>query len=233
MSASTSSALDLRSTQLPADEDGGPTKVTERRDGTRGRDAIAQRDVHDGAESDARLMQRYGTGDHEAFQLLYCRYRGPLLRFITRLVGNSDEANEIFQEVWTAVIHGRRSYRPTAKFSTYLFSVAHRRLRDRQRRYSRWLSAFRDAEPPPTPEEVVDDRVTLPEIGIHGEQLRRALHAAIDSLPPPQREVFLLKAENAMSLEEIAVATGAKLEATKSRLRYAVARLRAQLRSWK
>ena len=52
------------------------------------------------------------------------------------------------------------------------------------------------------------------------------------SLPPPQRAVFLLKAEADLSLEEIAAATGAGIEATKSRMRYAVARLRAQLATW-
>ncbi len=177
-------------------------------------------------------MQRYCAGDQEAFKLLYSRYRAPLLRFVTKLVGNSDEADEIFQEVWTAVIRGRRSYRPTAKFSTYLFSIAHRRLQDRQRRYGRWAAIFRNSAPPLAPEEFVDDKATLPESRIHDVQLSKALLAAIDALPPLQREVFLLKAEAGMSLEEIAVATGSKLEATKSRLRYAVARLRARLRGW-
>jgi RNA polymerase sigma-70 factor (ECF subfamily) len=177
-------------------------------------------------------MQRYCAGDQEAFQLLYSHYRAPLRRFITKLTGNPDEADEIFQEVWTAVIHGRRSYRPTAKFSTHLFSIAHRRLQDRQRRYGRRAAAFDDSNPPPVTEERVDELSILPESCVHNAQLHQALLMAIDALPPLQREVFLLKAETDMTLEEIAAATGAKLEATKSRLRYAVVRLRAQLRDW-
>ena len=92
---------------------------------------------------------------------------------------------------------------------------------------------FDDSAPPPTPEELADDMTVLPESCIHNTQLHQALLSAIDALPPLQREVFLLKAETDMNLEEIATAPGATLEATKSRLRYAVARLRAQLGGWK
>lgn len=230
MTASTSSDLDPRS--MPFPEETTAIKGQDRGGEGAGPDTTAARGVHQGPESGGELMQRYCAGDQKAFRLLYSRYRAPLRRLITRLAGNTDEADEIFQEVWTAVIYGRRSYRPTAKFSTYLFSIVHRRLQDRQRRYGRRAAAFDDSGPPPVPEDIVDDLTILPESCAHNAQLQQALLLAIDALPPLQREVFLLKAETDMNLEEIAAATGAKVEATKSRLRYAVVRLRAQLGDW-
>lgn len=195
-------------------------------------DPLAGKGGFNPEESDARLMERYGAGDHCAFETLYARYRAPLFRFLARLSSN-DEAEEIYQEVWTAVIHHRRSYRPKAKFSTYLFSIAHRRLQDRWRRSGRRATAFDESASAPPLDEIADQAAVLPENWIQNVQLRDALLAAIDALPRAQREVFLLKAEMDLSLEEIAAATGAGLEATKSRLRYAVARLRSQLGVWK
>jgi RNA polymerase sigma-70 factor, ECF subfamily len=135
--------------------------------------------------------------------------------------------------VWLAVIRGARSYRPSAKFATYLFSIAHRRLQDRWRSRGRRAPAFADADVTPDLDQVPDDPAALPEEWAARAELRNALLAALDQLPPPQRAVFLMKAEAGLSLEEIAAATGAGIEATKSRMRYAVARLRAHLANWK
>lgn len=201
-------------------------------DGRADRPAATQHRGPYGEESDTRLMELFCAGDHRAFEALYGRYRAPLRRFVRRLSNNSDEAEEIYQEVWTALIHGRRAYRSEAKFSTYLFSIAHRRLQDRWRRHGRRTAAFDDSVSPPLPDQVADEAAILPENWAQNLQLRDALLCAIDGLPRPQCEVFLLSVETDLSLEEIAAATGAGLEATKSRLRYAIARLRSQLGDW-
>jgi RNA polymerase sigma-70 factor, ECF subfamily len=184
------------------------------------------------AESDQTLMERYRDGDATAFNELYRRYRAPVRRFIAKLCWAQDEADEIVQEVWLAVIRGARSYRPTAKFTTYLFAIAHRRLQDHWRSRDRRAHAFGAADSAPDLREIADEGATVPEDWAAHAELRSALMTAIDRLPPPQRAVFLLKAEAGLSLEEIAVATGASVEATKSRMRYALARLRAQLATW-
>ena len=180
-------------------------------------------------ESDQKLMERYRAGDATAFNELYRRYRAPVRRFVAKLCWGQDEADEIVQEVWLAVIRGTRSYRPAARFTTYLFSIAHRRLQDHWRSRGRRARAFAAADSAPDLHEIADAGATVPEDWAASAELRSALMAAIDRLPPPQRAVFLLKAEADLSLEEIAAATGASVEATKSRMRYAVARLRAQL----
>jgi RNA polymerase sigma-70 factor (ECF subfamily) len=224
MRAGTSPVLDETCLTKPAGDSTPAVDVS---------NAAGIRAVRNAEESDTRLMERYCAGDHRAFETLYGRYRGPLHRFVIRLSSNSDEAEDIYQEVWTAVIHARRSYRSRAKFSTYLFSIAHRRLQDRWRRLGRRSAAFDDSVSPPQPDEIADETAVLPENWIQNVQLRDALLSAIDVLPRLQREVFLLKADTGLSLEEIATATGAGLDATKSRLRYAVARLRLQLGDWK
>ena len=184
------------------------------------------------AESDQKLMERYRVGDATAFNELYRRFRAPLRRFVAKLSSGQDEADEIVQEVWLAVIRGAGSYRPAAKFTTFLFSIAHRRLQDHWRSRRRRAHAFTAADVPADPEDIADDGAALPEDWAARAEMRDALLAAIDQLPPPQRAVFLLKAEADLSLEEIAAATGAGVEATKSRMRYAVTRLRAQLAKW-
>jgi RNA polymerase sigma-70 factor (ECF subfamily) len=185
------------------------------------------------AESDQALMERYRDGDATAFNELYRRYRAPVRRFVAKLCWGQDQADEIVQEVWLAVIRGARSYRPAAKFTTYLFSIAHRRLQDHWRSRDRRSRALDSADPAPDIHEIADEGATVPEDWAAHAELRTALMAAIDRLPPPQRAVFLLKAEAELSLEEIAAATGASVEATKSRMRYAVTRLRAQLETWR
>jgi RNA polymerase sigma-70 factor, ECF subfamily len=182
--------------------------------------------------SDHMLMERYRDGDADAFDELYRRYRAPVRRFVAKLCWGHDQADEIVQEVWLAVIRGARSYRPTAKFTTYLFSIAHRRLQDHWRSRDRHSHAFGPGDSAPDLLEIADEGATVPEDWAAHAELRTALIAAIDQLTPPQRAVFLLKAEAELSLEEIAAATGASVEATKSRMRYAVARLRAHLATW-
>lgn len=184
------------------------------------------------AASDQQLMQRFGAGDVTAFNELYRRSRGPLRRFVARLSRGPEEAEEIVQEVWLAVIRGARSYRPTAKFTTYLFSIAHRRLQDHWRTRDRRAHVLATTDSAPDVDEIADDGAPVPEDWASRAELRGALMAAIDRLPPPQRAVFLLKAEADLSLEEIAAATDASVEATKSRMRYAVARLRTELATW-
>jgi RNA polymerase sigma-70 factor (ECF subfamily) len=185
------------------------------------------------AEADQKLMERYRAGDATAFNELYRRFRAPLRRFVAKLSWGQDEADEVVQEVWLAVIRGARSYRPTAKFTTYLFSIAHRRLQDRWRTRDRRAHAFAEADSAPGADEIADAGAPVPEDWAVRAELRSALMAAIDRLPPPQRAVFLLKAEAGLPLEEIAAATGASVETTKSRMRYAVARLRAELAAWR
>jgi RNA polymerase sigma-70 factor, ECF subfamily len=183
-----------------------------------------------GPSADEALMRDFQRGSEAAFRLLYEKHRSPLLRFVQRMAPESGDVEEIAQETWAAVIQGRERYLPKARFVTYLFSIARRRTMDRWRKRGRLPEAQLIAEEvdvfegscPYDPERCADN-----------DALGAALLAAIASLPVLQREAFLLRAEAGLSLEEIAHATGTLPETAKSRLRYALHRLRHSLEPWK
>jgi len=180
----------------------------------------------DSGHSDAQLMQRYRNGDAEAFRRLYARHRERLYRHVLRLARNPAEADEIFQDIWLAVVRHSATYRPTAKFVTYLFAIAHRRITDRMRRQTRADEVRAEIE---EVEQLANETSQQPqEIALFLEN-HEALNAAIERLPIVQREAFLMQAMGEMSLEEIAEATSTGRETVKSRLRYAYARLRREL----
>jgi len=178
--------------------------------------------------SDEVLVGRYRGGDHAAFRELYGRYRGPLIRFVKRTAFDPSEVEEIIQETWMAIVRGRERYVPYARFVTYLFSIARRRGMDRWRRRGR-LPETDDIDAlglVPAPSRM------QPELLVAEEALAGAIAAAIEALPLLQREVFLLRAETDLTLDEIAQVTGTNRETAKSRLRYGLNQLRATLEHW-
>lgn len=178
-------------------------------------------------EDDGELLVRYAQGDIRAFAVLYARHRAPLYRYLVRHTRNADTASDLFQEVWSRVILGSKRYEPRARFRTFLFRIAHNCFIDHCRRTATRSEASGDGDfwetNIPAPEhERPDTRAE------HDETLAR-YRAALAALPREQRDVFLLYEESGLSLEEIAAITAVGAETAKSRLRYAVAKLRAAL----
>jgi RNA polymerase sigma-70 factor (ECF subfamily) len=180
----------------------------------------------DAMRSDERLMLDYRGGDAHAFEVLYRRHCDRLHRYALRMAHGGD-AEEIFQETWIAVIRGRERYAPDARFTTWLYSIAHRRAVDRLR--AQWRAATQDESSLLALEALVPEP---PEIA-WSAAAAQAMQVAIQSLPAPQREAFLLHTEAELSLDEIALATAAPRETVKSRLRYAHRRLREALEAWR
>lgn len=172
---------------------------------------------------DSALMARYRDGDAAAFEILYLRHKDSLYRYLLRLSMNSHTAEDVFQEAWGKIIRARDSYRPTAKFTTYLFRVAHNCFIDNIRRTKRH-SGHSDAIP-----ELEADPADEPERRTEQLLARRRLDAALRTLPEEQRDAFLLHEEGGLSLDDIALVTGVNRETAKSRLRYANTRLRASM----
>ena len=178
-------------------------------------------------DPDARLMLAYARGDPAAFDALYANHRGPLYRFLLRSVRDRARADELFQETWSRVIAARERYQPQARFRTWLLQIAHHLVIDGHRR-TRPLAAGEEAEialaghPAPEHEQ--------PEHALSAFEQRRRLQRAIEQLPDEQRHAIVLRLENDLSLEEIADVTGVGRETVKSRLRYAMTRLRDALR---
>lgn len=168
-------------------------------------------------------MLAYRDGDAGAFEKLYARHRGALYRFVLRsLKGTASDralAEELFQEAWIRVIEARERYAPSARFTTWLYTIAHNLLVDHWRRKGLTLVELEDEHASPdNPARQAEAR----------QSVARFLQA-LEGLPPAQREAFLLHEEAGMSVAEIAAATGTNEEAAKSRLRYAVAKLKASI----
>jgi RNA polymerase sigma-70 factor, ECF subfamily len=177
-------------------------------------------------------MERFGRGDDAAFEALYRRHEASVFRFLLRQLRDNALANDVLQEVWFAVARSAGRYRPSAKFTTWLFTIAHHRMVDaiRAHRPTEALSMNPDADDAPTrAPEPAADVATEPLHAVESGERTAALLGAVERLPPDQRAAFLLQAEGSLSVEEIAAATGASFETTKSRLRYARAKLREYL----
>lgn len=177
--------------------------------------------------SDEELMQRYRDGDARAFELLYARHKGPLYRYFLRQCHAPAVAEELFQDVWTGLIRARQRYEPRAKFGTWLYRLAHNRLIDHYRRQAAGVPISYDDDPDePLIERVAGGAEREPDNEFERRRQAQRLLALLADLPEAQRETFLLREEGGLSLEEIAAATGVNAETAKSRLRYALTKLR-------
>jgi RNA polymerase sigma factor (sigma-70 family) len=187
--------------------------------------------------SDESLMQAYSAGDARAFEILYTRHRAPFWRYLTRLIGSSAEGEELFQDAWQRVIVARDSYRTEtapsgaasgasgAPFRAWLFRIGHNLAMDRLRHKNI------------APESSMDDNVLQFPASSEAEPEKQSISAeshallmqSLAALPTEQRDVVLLRAEGDLSLEEIGALTGEGRETVKSRLRYALAKLKQSL----
>ena len=182
-------------------------------------------------ESDETLMMRYGRGDAAAFELLYRRHEMRIWRYLERNVGNRATADELMQEVWFAVARDAPRYEPSARFTTWLFTIAHNRMIDsvRMSRRQTSLEALGD-EADAVIEGLTSDPGAGPFAAAVARDQARSLARAFEKLPGEQRNAFLLHAEGELSVEEIAAITDSSFETAKSRLRYARAKLRELLK---
>ena len=184
-------------------------------------------------ETDENLMVRFGRGEAAAFEFLYRRHESRVFRFLQRNVRNEAAANDLMQEVWFAVVRGAANYQPTAKFTTWLFTIAHNRTVDMIRANHRLqsLDAGDDADPEASSplERLAESAKLEPLAQVQAQDEAAALLNAVAQLPAEQRSAFLLQAEGELSVEEIAHATGSSFETAKSRLRYARSKLRQLL----
>lgn len=184
------------------------------------------------ADSDEALMLAYGAGRAAAFDTLYARHKGGVYRYLLRHCGNAGIADELFQEVWMNAIRARESYAPTAKFTTWLYTLAHHRMVDHWRTTGQARFVSIDNEDDDTGaivESMPAPAATEPAARAQTRELRGQLDAALRALPPDQRDAFLLQHESGLSLAEIATLTGVGTETVKSRLRYATNKLRSAL----
>ncbi|MET4578653.1 sigma-70 family RNA polymerase sigma factor [Ottowia thiooxydans] len=191
------------------------------------------------ALTDDELMLAYAQGDTNAFEALYARHESALLRFVRRLLGQGlvSQAEEVFQDTWMRIIGARHSYtaRADAGWRTWAFTIAHHAAMDRLRVSGRekplelqddaddpmeWVQAAVDMSHPSS-EDVAFWRAA-------GQQLLDCL----DALPAAQRAAFLLHHEDGASVEDLAHRLTLPFETAKSRLRYALQKLRGCMQAY-
>lgn len=185
------------------------------------------------AFSDDVLMTKFCAGDAQAFELLYTRHERPLYRYIRRVLGSALEAqvDEVFQDTWMKLVDNRVNWRERedASFKTWLFMLAHHRAVDVLRKGGREVSAdegWKDDETESPwllwPASSADE----PEQQAFWRKAGKQLLDCLDGLPALQRAAFLLHHEDGLSLDEMTQILDAEFEAVKSRLRYALSKLR-------
>lgn len=183
--------------------------------------------------SDETLMLSYRDGDLLAFKELYRRHSGGLYRFIAWRSPRKEWVDEVVQDSWASLHAARARYEPLAGFRTYLYQIARNRLIDLLRqKEAKSAGEFEHGDEGETAFDRLADsaqEISSPESTLEKKQQIERLHAAIRVLPNDQKEALVLQQFNGMSLEEIAEVTAVPVETVKSRLRYAMQKLRAQL----
>lgn len=183
-------------------------------------------------------MAAYQKGDVDAFSTLVARHEKPLWNFLRRFVQDPAVAEDLLQEVFLRVVRGAAEWQPSAKFSTWVYTIARNLCTDHARRMT-----FRKASSLDGPAHAASDgEGSGPRLvdGVAGadrggeraamnREVAARLEEAIAALPVDQREVFLMREVMDMPFAEIAAAVGASEPTVKSRMRYALERLRRAL----
>ena len=187
---------------------------------------------------DDDLMRAYAQGDAAAFDELYSRHEAALFRFVSRVLGASfaAQADEVFQETWLRIVASRETFVPQgAAWRTWAFTIAHNAAVDRLRTGGREVSLHRDdddGDPLDWLEGSLDARHPSSEDEAFWRAAGRQLRHCLDELPGVQRAAFLLHHEDGASVEEMARALGLPFETAKSRVRYALKKLRGCMKHY-
>ena len=185
-------------------------------------------------EANETLMVRFRGGDPRAFELLLERHQKPIFQFVFRSVGVKAVAEELTQETFLRVIKQKSVYEQRARFTTWLYTLARNLCIDHSRRMQHRRAKSLDAvdeEGHSLLERTADKALSVERQAV-SEELQKKLRAAIETLPDDQREVFLLREEADLSFKEIAEIVGISENTVKSRMRYALTKLRSLLEEY-
>jgi RNA polymerase sigma-70 factor (ECF subfamily) len=189
--------------------------------------------------TDDELMRAFAAGDARAFDTLYARHQAALYRFVHRLLGRAagTQADEVFQDTWLRAIQARHSWQPQgAAWRTWLFTLAHHRAIDCLRKEGREVSLDGDAHDGDTGAAPWEPSETAwaswPAAAAPAEERSfwraagQRLLDCLEGLPLPQKTVFLMHHEEGLAVDELARALDLGFETAKTRLRYAMSKLR-------
>jgi RNA polymerase sigma-70 factor (ECF subfamily) len=171
-------------------------------------------------DPDALLMLRVQRGDRTAFTELVQKYQQPVLNFIFRTLRDETEAEDLAQNVFLQVYKSRARYRQTARFTTWLFTIARHLCLNELRRRSRHPAESLEAAHPDNEDQprlqIEDPAAVSPPDQLLQRELSRKIADAVAGLPENQRSAILLCRQEDLSYEEMAKILGCSLSATKS-----------------
>jgi RNA polymerase sigma-70 factor (ECF subfamily) len=176
-------------------------------------------------------MLRVRDGDRAAFDLLMERYRKPLVNVIARTIGRDADAEDLAQDVFVRVYRSAPRYEPTAKFSTWLYTIARRVCLNhaRAQTFRRWFSLGGDDDQDDPPHDPPDPRAPDPMIDMERRELKQVVAQAVASLPERLRFAVVLRRYEELSYDEIAQILGCSVTAAKLRVHRANAILADRL----
>jgi RNA polymerase sigma-70 factor (ECF subfamily) len=189
--------------------------------------------------SDETLLAAFNDGDASAFEVLLERYRRPVFNFLLRSTRDRDRAQDLTQETFLRVVQSAGSFQHQSRFSTWLYTIARNLCVDAGRKHALRRHPSLDA-PVAGPAfagggaaPLLGERVAAPDLGAErraeSKRVGARISAAVEALPPEQREVFLLRHLQHMPFKDIAAVVGVPENTVKSRMRYALERLQAAL----
>jgi len=187
--------------------------------------------------SDEELLAAFQQGDAAAFERLLRRHRGPLFTFLLRMLGDRERAEDLAQETFLRVVKGAAAWRERARFKSWLYAIARNLCFDhaRRERFRRAESLDGAGESGEEDGRALSEQVPSPDAGpdraAASAELKPLLVRALLALPDEQREVFILREQAGLAFKEIAELVGVNENTVKSRMRYALEGLRAQLES--
>jgi RNA polymerase sigma-70 factor (ECF subfamily) len=183
--------------------------------------------------TDEELLADFQQGDAGAFERLLARHRAPLYTFLVRMLGDREKAEDLAQETFLRIVKGAQAWEQRSRFQSWMYAIARNLCADRARRDRFRKTGSIDAEPVEGAGGTILDGLAdpgpLPDQAAESERLRPLLKAALLSLPPDQREVFILREQAGLPFREIAEMVGANENTVKSRMRYALDGLRKAL----
>lgn len=178
-------------------------------------------------------MLRVKQGDTSALEQLMDRYKQPVINLIARIISDPVEAEDLAQNVFVQVYRSAARYAPSAKFSTWLFTIARNLALNEIRRRSRHRADSMDASlNEDDPPQYADTTAASPPEALLRVELERKVGEAVASLPENQRTALLLCQQDELSYEDIAEVLGTSLSATKSLIHRARETLKARLKPY-
>ena len=195
---------------------------------------MSQRHKSCTANEDADDIRAFRRGSMDAFHRLYTRHERRLLFYIRSMLRQTDVAEDVFQDTWLHVLEKLPDFRFQGAFRNWLYTIAHHKvidhLRAMNRRATISLDEPRGDDGTVTLQELLADPAPDLYTSLSIQQLYEKLRALVETLPPAQREVFLLRTDAGMTFNEIAALVDAPLNTVLGRMHYAVVRLRAALK---